>query len=142
MSEFRGIAEHIAAQLAESEFNDGVGVDDIVNIVGHSIPGERFNCYPGVPGGRCHEFAMFFSFVLKKNRGKKRGHLTCRKVIEKLVQHMQGPCGDTTRYAVLVVDSWDGEAADEWWGNIKMIRHRAHLEVYLVTNGAISPISV
>jgi len=140
LGEFNRIAERIAGHLEEVSREGGLRSQDIADIVGNAYQGEAINCYPGRPGSGCHDLAVFVSLSLKRNGGNKRGHLTCRKAIEKLIQHMQGACARSTRYALLVVDSWDGEAISEWEWNIKEIQQYAHLEVYLISGGAISAI--
>ena len=134
MSEY---AEMVARALAEAEFDGGIRPGDIAKIFGG---GESINCYPGIPGGSCKDTAVFVSLSSSAHKGKHRGHLSCRQAIEKLVQHMQGSCLGITRHAVVVVDSWDAEAASEWMANLKRIQSETDFGVYLVAGGSISPV--
>ncbi len=143
MSEFERIAGNIASRLEEVSGEGGIRSEDVANIVGDYGYGPDINCYPGHPSHGCHDLAVFVSLTSPNHKGKHGGHLTCRKAIEKLVQHMQGVCAHgQTRHAVLVVDSWDSKAASEWSGNLREIHAEAHLEVYLVTGGGINRLRV
>ena len=143
MSEFERIVENIASRLEEVSGEGGIIPQDIASIVGGSGYGSDINCYPGRPSHGCHDLAVFVSLTSPQHKGKHGGHLTCRKAIEKLVQHMQGSCGHgQTRHAVLVVDSWDSKAASEWSGNLREIQNQAHLEVYLLAGGGINRLQV
>jgi hypothetical protein len=142
LNEFGGIAERVAGHLSEASLGGGIRPGDIVDIVGEYGRGGAINCYPGIPGNSCHELAVFVSLTSEAHKGKHRGHLTCRQAIEKLVQHMQGTCAGVTLYAVLIVDSWDGNAASEWTSNLERIKTEAHLEVYLMVGGSASLLSV
>lgn len=135
MGEFEGIANSIAGILREigREGNRGISTDELPRIVHDFGFRGPFNCYPGGSGYGCHDLAIFFSLTTPQYKGKHRGHLTCRKAIEMLVQHMQGACSrGRTHIAVLIVDSWDAEAAFDWRSNLEEIQTHAHLEVYLL----------
>jgi len=143
MSEFERIAGNIASRLEEVSGEGGIRSDDIADIVGGCGYGSDINCYPGRPSHGCHDLAVFVSLTSPQHKGKHGGHLTCRKAIEKLVQHMQGSCAHgQTQHAVLVVDSWDSKAASEWTGNFREIHTQAHLEVFLVTGGGVNRLRV
>jgi hypothetical protein len=133
-----------AEKLRERQRLDEVTISprDIVDIVTDEIGG-AFNCYPGHPCYDCHELAVFVSLTLPEHKGKHRGHLSCRKVLETLVQHTQGTCADgKTLEAVLVVDSWDSSAVSDWGSNLRKIRSEIHLEVYLISGGGLSRINL
>ncbi|HPE46727.1 MAG TPA: hypothetical protein PK380_12725, partial [Deltaproteobacteria bacterium] len=70
------------------------------------------------------------------------GHLSCRQAMEKVVQHMQGVCFQNTRFAVLITDSWDPSAYDDWRWNIENINRHAGVEVYLISGRTVSRISI
>ena len=138
MGELREFAEKIAGVLDEVQHRDGIRPKDIQKLFHDTI-----NFYPGVPGAECRDTAAFVSLSSSAHKEKHKGHLTCRKAIEKVVQHMQGSCSPrVTRNAVLVVDSWDAQAVSEWIYNLNRIESEVHFEIYLVAAGRISPIRI
>jgi hypothetical protein len=143
MGKFRHIAERIAGIIEEMKGEGGISADRIPDILNDLFGGElgNINCYPGKPGYDCYDFAMFLSLT-SEAYAKGRGHLTCRKAMEKIVQHMQGLCSQKTRDAVFITDSWDATAFNEWRANLAEIRNNACLEIYLISGRAISEIYI
>ncbi len=152
MGEFYKIAERILERLennrdeiiiGENEERlapRGVSINEIRDAVTHSIP-DAINFYPGVPGGSCHELAVFVS-LNSPLYAKGRKHLKCRQAMEKIVQHMQGSCIHKTRAAVFVTDSWDEHAFADWKANLEEISHTNHFEIYLIAGRTISQIKI
>lgn len=149
MGEFQEIAERIAGILAEMTDKGGVTSQQLAEIVGSalreggSITGseDSFNCYPGIPGHGCKELAFFLS-LSSSSFSKGRGHLNCKQAMENIIQHMQGSCPGITRYAIFLTDSWDAYAFNEWQANLRQIKQKALLEVYLLTGKNVSYISL
>jgi hypothetical protein len=100
------------------------------------------NCYPGLPSKNCYDLAIFISLSSTRYIKGTRGHLDCRKAIEKVVQHMQGNCKHRSKYALLLVDSWNVSAYDEWMANLQQISRHSIFEIYLMTKGNISRIYI
>lgn len=145
MGEFQEIAEELAGIIDGFKENEkGISRDDIPNIVervvGHRI-GE-INCYPGIPGFSCCDMAVFVSVNSPSYTKGRQGHLKCNKALAKIIQHMQGTCIGITKRAVLLTDSWDHAAYDEWRANLRNINANAQLEVYLMTGRNITPIQL
>lgn len=137
MGEYQTIAETIAECISERQLDGGVRPDELAEIgVRSAHQGEAINCYPGRPDHECYPFALFISLNSPDYVRSKRGHLSCRQAMEKVVQHMQGSCFQRTRVAVLVTDCWDGAAWKEWRGNFQQIGQDAHIEIYLMTGAA------
>jgi hypothetical protein len=110
----------------------GVSAGELPSMVQCSVKG-GFNCYPGIPGGGCHELAVFISLTSPAYM-KGRGHLNFREAIEKLIQHTQGICPDKTEEAVFITDSWDPSVIYEWRNNLKQINNQVKiLEIYLLS---------
>lgn len=147
MGKFRHIAERIAGIIEEMKREGGISADRIPDIMNDLIRGEldnnigNINCYPGKPGNVCYDFSIFLSLT-SAVYAKGRGHLSCRKAMEKIVQHMQGLCSQKTRDAVFITDGWDTSAFDEWRANLEVINSNAHLEIYLITGRGISEINI
>ncbi|MDK2846340.1 MAG: hypothetical protein PWR18_942 [Synergistales bacterium] len=138
MLEFHRIAEEIAGQIRERASGNGISPSDLPKIVSTALGRQKFNVYPGESSDECHELAFFISLSSPTLIKGKRGHLSCRKAIEKVVQHMQGNCIETTRIAILITDSWDALAADEWGSNLRQISRMAHIEMYLIAGKKVS----
>ena len=140
MGDFYDIAERIFGRLRDSE--NGIRADEISHIVG-DLNGKEINCYPGNPGGRCHDVALFVSLnSLSHADGTK--HLKFRKALEKIVQHTEYICPDEVRAIVLLTDTWDVKAFDEWKGILEKISvsGRIYFEIYLLANKDILRIKV
>jgi hypothetical protein len=142
MGEFRHIAEQIAGQLAEMADRRKIGSEELGEIVEVAFGGEEINLYPGIPGYGCHELSIFISLSSPSYVKSKRGHLSCRQAIEKVVQHMQGSCMHKTRVAVLVTDSWDSSVSHEWESNLRQIENMALFEIYLIAGRNVSEIRI
>jgi len=149
MHELPNITGRIADQLGKfrKPLGNGIHPDQIPDIIKESIgtligsEENHFNCYPGIPGGRRCSVAFFVSLANSENtRG--RGHLNCRKALEKIVQHMQGSCSERTSLAVLITDSWDPEAFEEWKANLHEIDRQKYLRILLILGGTVSPIDI
>lgn len=133
--EFGHVAERISdAIFTAQQIGKGITVDDLEHITNGD--GYGMNMYPSNHGGSCCHEAFFIS-LSSTRYAKSAGHLKFRKALEKLVQHTQGTCSGITKVAVLITDSWDANAIDEWRGNIEQIQQHIHLEVYLITNSRI-----
>ena len=114
-----------------------ISPDDITRVVS-SCGGEPVNCYPGEPGAACHSMAVFVSLTAKAY-ARGRGHLSFRQALECFVQHMQGGCAGRTHTAIVIVDSWDPEAFEDWRANIEQVRKSgAFVEVYLVDSNSVT----
>lgn len=136
MGEFGDIAERLAGIIDKLGSEGGIRARDIPQLVGDVRgQGQRaVNCYPGVKGADCHQMAFFVSLNSPSyKRGK--GHLTCRKAIERLVQHMQGGCNNRTANAIIITDSWDAKAVHDWEASIQAIKASASVEAYLIAGG-------
>jgi hypothetical protein len=142
MENMNSAIQRIADIMGDSEMMDtekGIRPEDIGEIVGANAG--QVNCYPGIPGGGCHPAAYFVSLTSKRY-AKGRGHLTFRKAIECLVQHMQGHCIGKTQVAVILCDNWDSAVIDEWRFNIEQIKRHASVEAYLISGRNISPMQI
>jgi len=143
MGQFEQTAQRLAAVIDEMRSQGGITADQIPEIIGKTT-GETegsVNCYPGTPGLACCDIAFFISLSTSAYT-KGRGHLSCRQAMEKVVQHMQGVCFQNTRFAVLITDSWDPSAYDDWRWNIENINRHAGVEVYLISGRTVSRISI
>ena len=141
MGDYQRIAETIARIIDEHRHEEGISPNEIPEIAGSIDQGE-INCYPGIPGFRCCDLALFVSLSSPAYIKTRRGHLSCRQAIEKVVQHMQGSCFQKTTVAVLVTDSWDATAYDEWMANLQRIRSSSHIEIYLMSGPTVSEIRI
>jgi hypothetical protein len=118
----------------ELEPGGGIKGSDIAGFIGER--GEPINCYPGVPGGGCHEEAYFISLKSPKYTAPRGKHLGLSEAMQKLVQHMQGHCIGITRQAYVVCDNWQPELADPWRSNIKVIRDSGCVvQIWLYNDG-------
>ena len=127
--------------LKEEEEGRGSGmsvaeIGDIIEANAGSV-----NCYPGKPSGACHDKAYFISLTSKRY-AKGAGHLSFRKAIERLVQHMQGHCVGFTKDAIVICDSWDPDVIDDWRSNIDQIKRTARIQAYLVSGNNISKMNI
>jgi len=139
MGEFEEIAERLAKIVDESVGAGGIYSEDIPGIVSKiagDILHQQINCYPGVPCSDCYETAKFVSLNSKAS-AIGRGHLSCRKALEKMVQHMRGQCPGKTKIGVLYTDSWDVKAWDDWKAIIQNIMSvdNVYIEAYLMIGG-------
>ena len=143
MGDFREVAERLLSILEEMKHNGGIRDVDLPNIINDCVgKGEgQINCFPGVPGFGCCDLSFFLSLNSPSYK-KGRGHLNCRKAMEKIVQHMQGACFQKTRVAVFITDNWDATAFEEWSANLEQISRHAHIEIYLLTGQAVSEIHI
>jgi len=142
VGDFIGIAQRIASLLSELAGRGGISPQELAEIASHAMGEREINLYPGIPGYVCHDLALFISLTSPAYVKGKRGHLSCRQAIEKLVQHMQGSCMNRTRVAVLITDSWNAAAADEWKANLQQIARIAHIEIYLIAGQSVSEIYI
>ena len=73
-----------AEKLRERQRLDEVTIkpQDIVDIVRDEID-SAFDCYLEDPCYDCHELAVFVTFTILKHKEKNRGHLPCRRVLER-----------------------------------------------------------
>jgi len=142
MGEFQRVAERIAQGIFKhkEKHEEGVRPDEVPEIIMGATGQRKINCYPGIPGYGCFNEAWFVSLTSQAYKGRKRGHLSCRQAIEKVVQHMQGSCFNKTRVAVLITDNWDVIAYDEWKANFQQIKSAAHIEIYLMSGPSVSEI--
>ena len=125
MGEFQNVATKIAEIINEMKQEGGISTNRLSEIIASCVGrGEsHINCYPGIPVGGCCDIALSISLTLSSHK-KGRGHLPFRKAVEKVVQHMQGNCSQTTRFAILIADSWDPEAYEEWKSNFDVLKKR------------------
>ncbi|MGM0498390.1 MAG: hypothetical protein ACQESJ_10765 [Bacteroidota bacterium] len=142
MGEFSQIAKQIAGHLSELADSRKIDTNELAEITRAAAEREEINLYPGVPGYGCYGLSIFVSLSSPSYVKGKHGHLSCGQAIEKVVQHMQGACMNRTRTAVLVTDSWDSYAWDEWKVNLQQIENTAHFEIYLITGRNVSEIQI
>ena len=131
----RSIVNCIVEQDPWGDYPNKVRPQDIAGIINSRVG--QVNCYPGIPSASCCKEAFFVS-LRSKEYATGRGHISCRTALEKLVQHMQGHCINVTDVAILITDSWDVKAYDEWRSNIKQIKKNAQVEVYIVNGKNIT----
>ena len=112
----------------------GIGIDDLPAIFPReSSPRGHCNLYPSPFQTGCCELAVFISLTSPAYITKRRGHLTFRQVMEKLVQHSFN-CKRTTKQYVVIIDSWDPSVVCEWGYVQDQIRSQgAILEIYLIS---------
>jgi len=147
MGDFQKIAEEISEHILSRGDRKEIRPQDIADIGSHvasGIGGGVINCYPGIPSSGCYPFALFVSLKSPDYiRPNSRGHLTCRKAMEKIVQHMQGSCFKKTKSIVFITDFWDGAAWNVWRGNFKEIDRSVNIEIYLMTGrGRVSRVEI
>ena len=134
--EFQNVAYRIARILEElAEGGKDISPKNLPEITSQATGKKEVNCYPGYPSNTCYEEAYFYSLTSHKYKNGYRGHLTFREALEKLVQHMQGLCVGHTHAAIMITDSWDTNAFEDWRANIEQIRRNSLVEIYLITAG-------
>lgn len=115
---------HLIKDLMDSDrASEGSEIADIISR-------RRINLYPSDIKGPCYPVAVFLSLrsFKKYGRGQYQGFW---KIMEKLVQHMQGSCWRNTTKALIYTDDWDGRIYKEWRTNIEHMR-REGAKVYFV----------
>ena len=132
------IAKRIAPALSGE---DGVHAEGIAGLLDKCGVQGEVNCYPGTDTDKCHRIAFFISLQSEK-RAKGSGHLSFQKMLATLVRHMEGACEDQTLFAVIITDSWDVRAWEEWGADIEKIKAKKFLEAYLVVAGEAFPMPV
>ena len=130
----------LAQRIAEAAADGGLTVEQIGEIARSQL-GE-INSYPGVPGDRCHQLALFVALHGQLRKGK--GHENCAQILEEMIRHLQGRCPGTTRHAVLILDAWWHDHYEKWRANIETIKHDGvRIEVYLIgAGGWVAPLPV
>jgi hypothetical protein len=145
MHELQRMAERIARILEELKNDEGILPNRLPELAKDAIGrGNEINCYPGIPGHKCYDFALFISLqspTYNKN-GRRSGihHMNCGTAMEKIVQHMQGYCRGKTNTVLFITDNWDVPAFEEWRSNLLQVRNDALFEIYLLVAGRVSPI--
>ncbi len=123
------IADRIAHRIGDGERIRSADISEM-------IPGD-VNCYPSNRKGGCKRVAYFIS-LKSKRYAIGGGHLTFRKALERLVQHMQGSCPEITEVAILLSDSWDAEVLDDWHNNIETINRQGRIvEAYIIGENSV-----
>ena len=154
--EFERDAQRIAEIIHELSQGGGVQASQIPEIVSSAIgrcagstnraigrSTGKINIYPSTHYGDCCDMAFFVSLTLPSNGADRGGgHLSCRKAIEKLVQHMQGYCPEKTKTAVFITDRWNPAAYEDWKENILRIKANAHVEAYLLIGRNVSKLKI
>lgn len=131
------VAEGIADIIVRGE---QIHSDDISDIVGN-IAGQ-VNCYPSRIKSGCKHEAYFIS-LRSQRYARGSGHLTFRKALECLVQHMQGSCDGITKIAIIVTDSWDEKAFDDWYDNVEQIKRQGRIvQAYIISGNNVSQMRI
>ncbi len=139
MGEFQKQADEIARVINEKSMGK-MNISELPKITAGVAAGE-VNCYPGIPGAKCHKGAYFYSLE-GKYRGTRGLNLSLYAVLSKIVQHMIGACESETKYAVLITDNWNDNTYSPWKSTFEKIRKKAHIEVYLMTSGKCTNIEI
>ena len=140
MNELREIAEKIVKSIELKAQYGGISVNEMPDIIDKSsVLKEPYNLYPGTNGFNCYDLAIFISLTSQHHKSG-HGHFDIRRTLEKIVQHMQGSCKNKTLTALVLTDNWDANAFQEWKANVKQIQSFSTLEIYLMTDGQISPV--
>lgn len=142
MGEFHEVASEIARRLREPGNSKGIAPGELPRIVSDIIGHRPINCYPGIPSDRCFDLAFFISLTSPVYTGGRRGHYSCRQAIEKVVQHMQGLCVNETKHAILLTDSWDALAYNEWREFLLKINKVTIFDIYLMVGPKASKINI
>lgn len=141
MGKYQEVAERLARHIEDKRNEGGVNTNQLLGIIDKALGNrdESFNCYPGTLCNSCYDLAFFIS-LSKRSNATGQGHLSCRKALEKIVQHMQGTCYKKTTRAVLITDRWDQAAYDDWKGNMEQIidHIKAKVEVYQISDSTVS----
>lgn len=140
MGEFQKQADEIAKVINEKNTRK-MNIAELPKITA-DIVGHEVNCYPGVPGTKCHKGAYFYSLEKGKCKGTRGINLTLYAVLAKIVQHMIGSCEGQTKYAVLITDNWDESIYSPWKSTFEKIMKNAYIEVYLMTSGKCTKIEI
>jgi len=128
----------IIADIAGS--GDKIHSGNIPDII-RRIAGD-VNCYPSNIKGSCMQEAYFISLT-SKSYATDRGHLSFKKALECIVQHMQGSCYNYTKVAILVSDSWDTDVFNDWRDNLEQIkRERKIVEAYIISGNTVSQMQI
>lgn len=148
LGKFKGIAERIARVASDkgitvSQLHDIIRSEDIMHIIFREdiirISDRRYkelpiNCYPGLPGDKCHRFALFVSLSGSLHSGQ--WWYTFSRTLEALVLHFQGKCRRESIVGVVITDTWDNETYEKWKHNIEAIKQNGvYLEAYLIGKG-------
>lgn len=142
MNKSQEIAGSISNLLERGGKNGGIKVQDIIDSVNKNYIDRSINLYPSKKLGCCEKTAVFVSLESSLHIKKQRGHLSCKSAIIKLVQHMQGKCSGITNHAVLIVDSWNAKAVDEWRDNLNKIKSKAKLEIFFLSGGNVHLLNI
>ena len=147
MGKFREIAEQIARRMLEEKITakllpEILQVDDVFGHSEQGIDGSAINCYPGFPGkDQCHPFAVFVSLSGPLHSGT--WWFTYPRILSALVQHFSGACRGKTREGVVITDTWECWAFEEWKTTIENIkRDGVYLEFYLIGKGWVTEIPI
>lgn len=109
------------------------------------ILGTNVNVYPGEMAGGCCTSAYFIALEgpmgrhihaeLAQDMGGGALPWSFARVLAELVQHMRR-CGDDTKEAILITDSWVTTEFEKWRPDLRSIRDSGkHLDAYLVGEG-------
>ena len=141
MNEMSNMAGILIGQIQDSLNSGGIGVKELPRLTNPSlIDGGQVNLYPSDKKGACCELA--YIVALKSSPfGKGSGHISSRKGIEQLIQHVQA-CKGITQTVIFITAGWDSNAYNEWKGVLAEIDREINLEVYLLSGGAASIIAV
>jgi len=140
MGEFQKQADDIARTINEKSTGK-MNISELSKITAE-IVGDEVNCYPGVPGRKCHKGAYFYSLDKGKYKGTRGLNLSLYVVLSKIVQHMIGTCESETKYAVLITDNWNDNTYSPWQSTFEKIMKNAYIEVYLMTSGKCTKIEI
>jgi len=141
MSEYRRIAEEILITLEDLKHQGGIHVDQLPHVFSNIMGQGEINCYPSLTKIQCCHLSLFLSLNSPSYR-KGKGHIDCRKAMEKIVQHMQGACFQKTNVALFVTDNWNATAFEEWRANLEHIRSSCHIEIFLLSGRTVSEINI
>jgi hypothetical protein len=83
----------------------------------------EFNFYPSdIPGGHCCEVAFFTSLTGGRWNLEKKEKISFEQMYKYLINHCQGKCSNTTKYAIIIADNWDDDIASFWQPNIEKLK--------------------
>ena len=139
--EYRGNVRNIFARLELKKNDGGISPDELPGIVSE-IGGLRgdWNCYPGLPGGKCCSSAIFFSlessaYDLDKNQAKSKSkvkHMHFYEAIEAIVLH-KDKCPNT-KTIIFITDNWEAKEFNKWRLSLERIKKDLLLEIYLLAS--------